>query len=302
MKKYVATSATRILLGLVLGVFATAPPLLAQTTQELTEQGDAAWERRAQGASGARAEPGPVEEAIGAYERALEKKPSNLEARWKLLRALYFLGEYAISDDDAEVQRAVYERGRDLGEEGLKQLTRRVPGASDADDLRHMEPAKLRRHLDDVPAAGRLFFWTAIHWGLYGENIGRLTAARQGVGDHIRDYAEAAIALDETYEDAGGHRLLGRLHAVAPKIIFFTGWVDRDKALEHLRRAWELAPDEPYNGLYLAEAILEHEPDDRARALSILRELAARSPRESHAVEDAYVLDQVRDLLDEETS
>lgn len=302
MKRYVVTSATRLLLGLLLGAVAVASPAGAQTPQELIDQGDAAWERRAEGASEAQARPGPVQEAVDAYEQALEADPSSLEARWKLLRGLYFLGEYATPDEDTEAQRAVYERGRDLGEEGLARLARRVPEASDADDLRRLDPAELRRHFGDVPAAGPLFFWTAIHWGLYGENIGRLTAARQGVGDHIRDYAEATVALDETYESAGGHRLLGRLHAVAPKIIFFTGWVDREEALEHLRQAWKLAPDEPYNGWYLAEAILEHEPEKRSEALSILRELASRSPRAGHATEDAYVLSQVRNLLAEETS
>lgn len=269
---------------------------------QTVERGDAAWRSRAEGATGARAVPGPVRNAVEAYETALAADASDLEARWKLLRALYFLGEYATPDEDVDAQRAIYERGRDLGEEGLRLLARRVPAAQSPDDLRELTPAELRRAFGDEPAAGPLFFWTAIHWGLYGENIGRLTAARQGVGDHIRDYAEAVVMLDERYESAGGRRLLGRLHAVAPKIIFFTGWVDREQALEHLRRAWEIAPEEPYNGWYLAEAILEHEPAKRSQALSILRELTSREPRSDYAVEDAYVLDQVRRLLAEETS
>ncbi len=302
MKRYVENTRRSLSLGLLLGALLVAVPLGAQTPTEWIERGDAAWQRRAEGAFGAQATPGPAGEAVDSYQAALEADPSDLEARWKLLRALYFLGEYATPDAATEAQRATYERGRDLGEEGLDRLARRVPGAPDPDDLRQLTPAELRRAFGDEPDAGPLFFWTAIHWGLYGENIGRLTAARQGVGDHIRDYAEAAVVLDEDYESAGGRRLLGRLHAVAPKIVFFTGWVDREEALEHLRRAWELAPEEPYNGWYLAEAILEHEPENRARALSILRELASRSPRSDHAVEDAYVLAQVRDVLAEETS
>ena len=34
----------------------------------------------------------------------------------------------------------------------------------------------------------------------------------------IRDYAELSIALDETIQNGGGPRVLGRLHAEAPKI------------------------------------------------------------------------------------
>ena len=38
----------------------------------------------------------------------------------------------------------------------------------------------------------------------------------------------------EPRQDAAGHRVLGRLHTLAPKVPFFTGWVDRDKAVAEL--------------------------------------------------------------------
>ena len=56
-------------------------------------------------------------------------------------------------------------------------------------------------------------------------------------------YSETLIALDERYEDAGGHRILGRLHTLAPKVPFVTGWVDHGKAVSELRRAVALGPD-----------------------------------------------------------
>ena len=56
--------------------------------------GDAAWARRAEGHQGGRALPGPIDEAIAAYERAVKEQPDRLEGAWKLLRALHFKGDF----------------------------------------------------------------------------------------------------------------------------------------------------------------------------------------------------------------
>src|SRR6266545_512362 len=71
-----------------------APALPLAAWQDPIAQGDAAWGRRAQGAQGGQAQPGPIDEAIAAYGRALQADPANLDAAWKLLRALHFKGDY----------------------------------------------------------------------------------------------------------------------------------------------------------------------------------------------------------------
>ena len=116
-----------------------------------------------------------------------------------------------------------------------------------------------------VPEAKPLYLWAAVHWGLWGDVFGRLAAARQGVGDKVKRYSEILIALDERYEDAAGHRILGRLHTLAPKVPFVTGWVDRDKAVSELRRAVALGPDNLDNHLFLAEALFEYQPEQGGR-------------------------------------
>ena len=60
--------------------------------------------------------------------------------------------------------------------------------------------------------------------------------------------------------EGGPRRLLGRLHAVAPRVPLFTGWVSRTEGVEHLERAVAIAPEDLANRLYLAEARLELEP------------------------------------------
>lgn len=269
-------------------------PLASSAGAGALQTGDRAWSRRAEGATDSHARPGPIGEAIRAYRQAIEESPEDLEPRWKLLRALYFEGQFVALD--REGKRQVFEESRRVAEEALDLLAQAVGGREKLD---RMEPGEKAKALGGQPEAAPVFFWSAVDWGLWGESVGRLKAARQGVGGRVRDDAEAVIALDESYENAGGHRLLGRLHAVAPRVPFFTGWVDRAKALEELRRAVELGPDEPYNALYLAEAILDHRPQDRSEALRLLEELAERAPRPGHRVEDAFVLAQARSLLAE---
>ena len=80
-------------------------------------RGDSAWDRRAEGEQKGRALPAAILEAVSCYERALVARPESLEARWKLLRALHFAGEFA-SQDPAE-KRGIFDRARDVSKEGL---------------------------------------------------------------------------------------------------------------------------------------------------------------------------------------
>ncbi len=70
----------------------------------------------------------------------------------------------------------------------------------------------------------------------------------------IMDELKRSLALDETYDQAGAHRVLGRIYFEAP------GWPvsvgDRKKSLEQLTAAVRLAPDNSTNHLYLAETLL----------------------------------------------
>lgn len=254
--------------------------------------GDAAWGRRAQGQQGGKPQPGPINEAIAAYEQALRADPANLDAAWKLLRALHFKGEHIART--TEEKQKVFARGRDVAEAALDRIAQRAGGRAKLDALAPQAAAKA---LAGISQARPIHLWAAVHWGLWGDNFGRLAAARQGVGDRVRRSAEILLALDESFEDAAGHRILGRLHTIAPKVPMFTGWVDRGKAVSELRRAVALAPDNFLNHLYLAEALLEHQPDKKGEAREILRRLTTRRPDPDRLVEDERALADARALL-----
>ncbi len=247
-----------------------------------------------------RPDPEALERALGAYREAVEADSDDLRARRGLLRALYFRGEHLAAG--AEARREVFDRGKRAAEEALARLA--VAAGAEPEDFRELAPeeraARLRAAEVSAEEAGALYFWSAVHWGLWGDAYGRFAAAREGVAGTVRDDARTALALAPAVERAGPHRVLGRLHAEAPQIPFFTGWVDRKRAIAELERAVELAPDEPLNRLYLAEALLAHRPGRREDALAQLRavrELPVEPPR---AVETQSARERALQLLEEE--
>lgn len=284
----------RGLLALPLAAGAALALIAVAGEGSAVERGDAAWARRAEGHRGDRAAAGPIGEAVAAYQEALAADPGSLRATWRLLRALYFQGDYATAERDAKA--AIYDRGKEACGRAVDRLRREVPGFEGVEDA---GPASLRTFLGRRPDAARLFFWCAVNWGLWGENHGKLAAARAGVAARVRDFTLAAIALDKRYEAGGGHRILGRLHSEAPKLPLVTGWVSRDTAIAELRRAVEIGPEEPINRIFLAEALLDHGGQARqAEAWAILGDLAELAPRAESAVEDSRVKRLAREQLE----
>lgn len=266
-------------------------PLPAQGL-ELMLRGDAAYLRRAEGHTGAVARSEPIGESISAFEQLLTENPQNIEARWKLLRSLYFQGEHVLQDPDERL--ALYETAREISDVGREQLAIAAGLGTDFDS---MKTEKLAAALADTADAAPIYFWSAVHWGLWGRYRGKMAAAKEGVAKKIRNFSEVVIDIDEEIEEAGGHRVLGRLHSEAPKLPFFTGWVDRKTAVSELRRAIELVPDAPLTLYYLADALLEHFPDQEQEARGLLEDLVQREPDPAWVVEQTQVIEDARTLL-----
>ena len=254
--------------------------------------GDGAWARRAEGHQGARAAAAPIGEAIAAYERALKAQPERLECSWKLLRALHYQGEFV--NRTKEEKQATFERGKVLVEAALDRLAGKVGGRAKLDA---MSPAEVAKAYAGSLDAISLHLWGGIHWALWGDVFGHIAAARQGVGDRVRRYSQVVIAMDERFEHAGGHRLLGRLHTLAPHIPLITGWVNRDTAVSELRRASALAPDFDYNPVFLADSLLRFQGEHAGEARELLRKVIARGPSAEQVVEDEDAIAQAKQLL-----
>jgi tetratricopeptide (TPR) repeat protein len=274
--------------ALALAVAASAPTESAADVPRLLAEGDARWERRAEGAEGWVASPAVIDAALPPYREAVRLAPGSIDARWRLLRALFFRGSFCGAAGKERL--ALFEEARKAGEDGVKAVER---------GLGKQKEEAQRQALRAVPGAGALYLWTAISWGQWALYTGKIAAAWKGAGGKIRDYSETAADLDPALEQGAAFILLGRLHDQGPKIPLLTSWISRPKAIASLRRALEFGPDNTVALFFLAEALLHHAPARRSEALALLERCATREPRPEYLVEDRHYMEKARVRLEE---
>jgi tetratricopeptide (TPR) repeat protein len=259
-------------------------------------RGDLKWASRAEGEREGRPNPGPILDAVSFYESALTTNPQSLEARWKLLRALHFAGDFML--EEPKEKRAIFGRAREMSNQGLDQLAQRLGSGI---RLEGMKGERIRGVIEAanlvVTDVSCFYFWSAINWGAWSRTVGLLSAVRQGVANRLHDYTRIAIALEPGYEDGGALRLLGRLHAELPRVPFVSGWVKREQALPLIERAYAIAPDHPGNRLLLALTLLDVAPERRAEALDLLDDVGRLNPRASFRIEDLAMRKEAQERL-----
>ena len=272
----------------------SAPQPVAEPPRvdRLLQQADTAFARRGGVASSpVRLDEAALARSIALLDEALAQAPDRLDVRARLLRVLLFEGEYVATSE--EEKKAVFERGRRIFDQGREQLR----DATGERDLTRTAPERLPRLLADEPAAGSLFFWGAVHYGLWAEYYGSIAAVRKGLAKGLWRMGNTARALDPKIDGWGPSRFLGRLHHLTPRIPLVTGWADRRVALQLLEEAWREAPEEPLNGLFYAQALHEL-ADDTEQARDLLIALLDREPRPDRRFEDTEALERCRKLLE----
>jgi len=284
------------LLALVLLATPLAAPLRAADDPAAGAAGalaeaDRLYAARGEGATSGQVSPARIDPVIAACRRAIALDPDSLEGRWRLMRALYFKGEYATRDP--EEKKTVFGDGRTAGEEALALVRKKVASATGRSADKET-PVALAPDARAIPGAVATFLWTGIDWGKWALVYGKMAAARQGVAAKIRDDAEAVIRIDPEYDGAAGYRLLGRLHHQTPSIPFVTGWASRKEALKNLQRAMEIAPKNFYNRLYWAEALRDYESSRFDEARKVLEALVADTPAPGNLVEDLRAQEEAR--------
>ncbi len=211
-----------------------------------------------------------INQAISQYKAILEQTPSDSvkhEALWKLLQAFYFKGQFG--SKTSSVRKHVYDQGIKLGES----------------------------YLNKYPNSKELNAWLGIMWARWAEESGIIAAARKGVASKVKKYAEKSIELDSTYLGAGGYRLLGMLNVSVPKIPLFLSWPSKERGLQYLEKAHELAPQNLYNKMYLAEVLYDMGQKERAKALCL--DIVNQKEIVHDLAIDAYIKQKAQTFLDE---
>lgn len=265
-------------------VSAAAPGPPDPAVAEALAAGDAHYARRAEGARGGTALPFQADGALVDYRLALALDPGSLDARLRLMRALFFRAGFCGPMDDRDKVRMLDE---------AKTIAEEAVAALDAGTGRR------KGRVPDGPAAvpaAEAYLWAAVSWGQWAV-YHRLSGAWQGAPKRIRDLAQAVLSIDPGTAQAGAYIILGRLHCEAPRVPLLTGWVSREKGLTYLREGLPRAPDNQALVYFLAEALLTWDPSRRDEARALLRRCAESKPRPDFPVEDAHYAEEARERL-----
>jgi hypothetical protein len=257
-------------------------PLQPKSGNPFLRDGDSHYARRQEKRVGAVADRSEIAAAVRAYDTAAQAA-DNLEARWKLARALVFQGLYTEMEPSA--RQAVFEKARRVSEDGISILERRARRTG-VNEFTALSPAEIAGAVHKDHDASPTFYWAAVSWGQWAVARGKEEATRLGAAQRIRTYAAVLIELDPDFEDGGGYRILGRLHDRAPRMQSETEWVSREEALRNLRLAAKTDSANFANRLYLAEALAPGSATERAEAVRIAESLVSDAPSPTRIVED----------------
>jgi tetratricopeptide (TPR) repeat protein len=269
--------------------FLAVTPLFAQVAD-----GDRHYALRAEGAEGGRAKAEHVDAAIAAYQRAVAQNAGDLDARWKLMRALRFKGAYVAVTNDQK--KPIYDAAKTEGERTRTAVERLlaahgVKSPSSASEKHVANAARV------IPGAAEFYLWDAVNWGEWALAYGKLAAVRQGAADRIRREATIALLVDPKLEAAAPARVLGRLHDQTPHIPFITGWASLKEAVRFLNESLRLAPANKLTMLFLAEAMVDNDSSKKPEAIRILRATVAAPNDPAYLVEDAAATNDARAVL-----
>src|SRR5512140_525112 len=268
--------------------------LFAVTSFAQIADGDNAWATRAEGQQNGVAKTGPIDTAIAAYQRAAAANPNDLEAAWKLMRAIRFKGAYVARTNDEK--KKIYDQGRAVGENAMASLDRML-ASKGITSVSKASEKKIADAARSIPNAGEVYYWDAANWGEWAIAFGKLAAVRQGAADRIKRDSTIAMLVDPKIEQGGGARILGRLHNQTPRVPFVTGWASDELAVKDLNQALSMDPANKLTKVFLAEAMVANDSNTKPQATQMLRDVINSPNDPAWAVENAASQNDARALL-----
>jgi tetratricopeptide (TPR) repeat protein len=190
----------------------------------------------------------------------LSKHPKDYEVLWRLSRAYFHLGREAETRED---KLTCYKKAVEIGQQAVEANGHQVEG----------------------------HFWLGISLAAVGETTG-IMKSLTSVGD-IKKEMEQVVALNASYEDGGGYRILGRVDQKVPWL--FGG--NKTRSLEYYQKALAVSPENTYTHLFLAELLMEEgKLEEAMRELKVILE-AKNDPRWAYDIKVNKA--EARKLLEE---
>lgn len=268
--------------------------LVAVSSFGQVADGDRLWLMRSEGHQGAKARATNIDAAISAYQRSVSQNPNDLEAHWKLIRAIRFKGQHVASGK--EQKKSVYAQATKAGESALTVLDR-VLSAKGLKSVTKASEKQIADAARAVPHAGNVLYWDAVAWGEWALVYGKMAAVREGVADRIKRQSTIVMMMDPKIEQGGGARVLGRLHNQTPRVPFITGWASDKEAVKFLNQSLAQDPENKITRVFLAEAMYAHDKDTKPQAIEMLRHVINTPNDPDYVVEHAGAQEDARELL-----
>jgi hypothetical protein len=249
-------------LFLLLAIVANTRSAAAQTD---LQKGISWFEQRTEGAVGIQAKREPIDQAILHLRKALATPQTELQASIYLCRSYIFKGRFI--ETDSRHRSKALEQAKIIGEQMLKKY----------------------------PNNRELRFEHLAGLGLWGESIGIIRAATEGIATRMKEACEAMIRLDPEFMKGVGKRSLAVLNYKVPSIPFIISWPDKKKSMALMTEVMASYPNDLANTFYYAETLVEN---GRAHeALPYLQQVLAFTPDKEHLLEQRVMHLEAKKLL-----
>lgn len=169
-----------------------------------------------------------AEKARDLYLQALEKAGNKYEPLWKLTRILYYVGD---NTETKKEKKLIFKSAIEYAKQAVE-----------------LEPEK--------PDG---YYWLGVAYGVYGEARGVLKSLF--LVDDIKEAMRKVIEIDQSYEEGGPDRVLGRVFFKVPG---FAGG-SKKKSLMHLQKSLEYGPNDPLTRFYLAHTYFAMNEIEKSR-------------------------------------
>jgi tetratricopeptide (TPR) repeat protein len=201
-----------------------------------------------------------VRQAIALLAEAARADSKNYEARWRLAKYYYFLGQHLTK---AKERFDAFDKGIAAGQQAAA-----------------LESNKPEGH-----------FWLAANYAISARERGFLKGLR--LAKLARQELETTIRINPAYENAIAYVVLGKLDS---ELLWLFGG-NLKRGIEHLEKAVRLGPGNSLAKLFLAESYLRAGRKPEAKRL--LEEILTMAPDKNYEFEYTENRQEARRLLDQ---